>query len=190
VGDMKEKRILLHVCCAICAIYPVKILREQGWEVVGLFYNPNIHPYLEYCRRLEAVEKFFEGGDLSLIVKDEYEMEEFLRRVSFREARRCFYCYNMRLERTAYIARHGKFHAFTTTLLVSPYQKHELIREVGEDVAKRVGVEFFYHDFRDGFKEAHRQAETLGLYKQQYCGCIYSEYERYKGVRGKDASAR
>jgi predicted adenine nucleotide alpha hydrolase (AANH) superfamily ATPase len=200
-------KILLHICCGPCAGYPVEVLRAAGHEVTGFWYNPNVHPYQEYARRLEAARSYAEQAGLRLIVHDEYSLRDFLRAVVFREDARCRVCYEMRLRRTAAVAKGGHFDAFTTTLLVSPHQQHELIRAIGEQVAAEVsgeaagvsgeaaeaggeaagaGVRLHYEDFRPGFKQHHAIAERYGLYRQQYCGCIYSEHERFgRKAKGK-----
>ncbi len=172
-------KLLLHVCCGPCATYPYKILKEQGLDVTGFFYNPNIHPYTEYEKRLHGFKKFSEKVDLPIIIKDSYNLEEFFRNVVFRESERCRFCYWMRLTEAAGVAKHGKFNAFTSTLLVSPFQKHQLIREIGEEVGKVYGIDFYYEDFRKGFKDGVNLSKEMGLYRQQYCGCIYSERDRY-----------
>jgi predicted adenine nucleotide alpha hydrolase (AANH) superfamily ATPase len=150
---------------------------------MGFFYNPNIHPYQEYHRRLAAVQAYEEQAAIQVIYRDEYDLEEFLRGVAFREDERCRFCYRLRLETTAKVAKHGKFAAFTTTLLHSKHQNHELIKAIGETVGREQGVEFLYKDFRDGWKQGIEESKTLGLYRQSYCGCIYSEKERYLGKR-------
>jgi epoxyqueuosine reductase len=177
-------RILLHICCAPCTIYPLEILRGEGNDVSGVFYNPNIHPYLEYRKRLETTETYAGGKSLTLIREDSYPMEEFLRQVAFREEERCRYCYDQRLTRAAQTARRERFDAFTTTLLYSRFQKHDLVRCAGESVAKAQGIPFLYRDFRKGWSEGVRISKELGMYRQQYCGCIYSEKERFCHLSG------
>jgi predicted adenine nucleotide alpha hydrolase (AANH) superfamily ATPase len=172
-------RLLLHACCGPCATYPYKSLIDKGLEVTGFFYNPNIHPYTEYQKRLEAFKVFGEKVGLSVIIKDSYDLEEYLRNVAFRESERCHLCYWMRLSEAAKVAKHGRFDAFTTTLLVSPFQKHNLIRQIGDELAKAHGIDFYYQDFRDGFKEGVELSKEMGLYRQVYCGCIYSERDRF-----------
>jgi len=173
-------KLLLHVCCGPCSIYPLQTLREQGFAVTAFFYNPNIHPYQEYHRRLETFYQFAQVENLTALTsREDYQPEEFLRQVVFREEKRCIFCYAQRLEETARIANKGNFAFFSTTLLVSPYQKHELIKEIGFDLEQRYGVEFYAEDFRTGWKEGVGKCRELGLYRQPYCGCIYSEKDRY-----------
>ena len=169
----------MHLCCAPCTIYPLRVLRDEGAEVVGLFYNPNVHPYQEYRRRLETLQEYASDRVLEIVREESYPIEEFLRRVSFREAERCRLCYEMRLEHTARTARSGGFDAFTTTLLYSRFQKHDLIRMIGEGLSERLGIPFYYRDFRVGWSEGVRISKELGMYRQNYCGCLYSEKERF-----------
>jgi len=172
-------KILLHTCCGPCTIYPLKKLREDGHEVQGYFYNPNIHPFTEWRQRKETLLQYAGENSFKVIVDDNYDLEGYLRGVVHRESVRCMYCYSMRLSKAARIAKHGKFDAFTTTLLVSPYQKHDLIKDVGQAIGIEVGIPFYYQDFRPGYREATNVSRELGMYRQQYCGCIYSEKERY-----------
>lgn len=183
-------RVLLHACCGPCATYSVKTMRGAGHEVYGYFYNPNIHPYQEYQRRLESFHDFARAVDLPTLTQGEYNFEEWLRQAAYREHVRCRLCYYMRLEQTARIARRGKFDAFTTTLLISPFQQHEVIRQVGDAVAAKYDIPFLYMDFRPGFKESVTLSKEMGLYRQQYCGCIYSEAERYQRSKTKPGGAK
>jgi len=172
-------KILLHICCAPCAIYPVKFLREQGMDVMGFFYRHNIHPYTECLKRQEALESYAEQINLRVIYQDGYDLEGFIQNVAFRESNRCSYCYHERLRSTALVAKRGKFDYFTSTLLYSKFQKHDTIKSMGESIGKSVGVKFYYQDFRTGWKNGIEESKNIGLYRQQYCGCIYSEKERY-----------
>jgi len=171
--------ILLHTCCGPCTIYPLRTLRAQSWEVHGYFYNPNIHPFQEFERRLDTLRQLAVQQDLPLIVRSDYPLQEFLRKIVYREQDRCLICYSIRLEAVARLAKKSKFDAFTTTLLYSKRQNHDLIRAVARDAAQRYGVAFHYEDFRSGWKEGQEVARELGLYRQQYCGCIFSEKERF-----------
>lgn len=172
-------RILLHVCCAPCLIYPLERLRQMGFEVAGLFYNPNIHPFSEYRNRKDAVEGFSRSAGINMDFPD-YEPREFFRSVNLKEAGpgRCLLCWALRLKRAAQFAKEKGFDSFTTTLLVSPYQDQGLLKQIGGDISAQEGVEFYYEDFRPGFRKAHNEAKLKGIYCQKYCGCIYSEIER------------
>lgn len=172
-------KLLLHTCCGPCTIYPVRALREEDVEVMGYFYRRNIHPYTECLRRQQTLSAYAEQIDLPLIIAPDYDLETFLRNIAFREVERCRFCYHDRLRSAALVAARGKFDAYSSTLLYSKYQKHEIIRSIGEAVAQEVGVPFYYRDFRIGWKEGVSQSKALGMYRQQYCGCIYSERERY-----------
>ena len=172
-------RILLHICCAPCTIFPLRVLRDEGNEVCGLFFNPNIHPYLEYRRRLDALTSYAAQKGLAIIQDEGYPLEDFLRRIVFREEERCMHCYRLRLSHTVKIAKQECFDAFTTTLLYSRYQKHDLIRKVAEELAEAWEIPFLYRDFREGWSEGVRVSREIGMYRQSYCGCIYSEKERY-----------
>ena len=172
-------KILLHICCAPCSIYPVKILRSKDMDVFGFFYRHNIHPYTECLKRQETLQSYAETINLRVIYQEGYDLEGFIRNVVFRESNRCEFCYHDRLKSTAMIAKRDKFDYFTTTLLYSKHQKHEQVKSIGEAMGKSVGVPFYHNDFRIGWKEGIEESKRLELYRQQYCGCIYSEKERY-----------
>ncbi len=172
-------KILLHICCAPCTIYPVASLSDSGHQVRGFFFNPNIQPYQEFSRRVAALEDYAGKTGLPIIWDRSYDLEDFLRRIVYRERERCRFCYHLRLTAAARVARGGKFEAFTSTLLYSKFQKHDLIRELGQQVGQEVGVPFYYEDFRPGWATGVAQSKQMGLYRQQYCGCIYSERERF-----------
>ena len=178
-------KILLHICCANCAIYPLERMRERGDEITGYFFNPNIHPYQEYQKRLDALKQYSGSVGLEVIYRDEYLLEEFLRNVSHRIEERCQYCYSVRLEATAREAKKDLFDQFSTTLLQSNHQDHSLIREAGERFAEEIGIPFYYEDFRQGWRKGVEVSKAMGLYRQQYCGCIYSEKERFLDARKK-----
>ncbi len=172
-------RLLLHMCCGPCAVYPVAALRREGHELHGFFCNPNIHPYREFRRRLGAARAFAEKAGLPVTWERDYGLKLFVRSVVFHERDRCRICYRLRLRRTARLAADMGLDGFTTTLLYSRYQKHDLIRQTGEWAAAQAGVPFFYQDFRAGWQAGIEGAIAMGLYRQAYCGCIYSEQERY-----------
>ncbi|GAB5046364.1 epoxyqueuosine reductase QueH [Thermodesulfovibrio sp. TK110] len=173
-------KILLHTCCSNCAIYPIEVLTNKGFEITLYWYNPNIHPYTEYRARMDSLKKLEQLWSLKVNYDDNYkEFYKFLRAVAGKEKERCEICYRIRLERTAQKARESGIENFTTTLLVSPYQKFDKIIKVGNESGKEFGINFIAEDFRDGFRKAMKTALELELYRQKYCGCIYSEAERY-----------
>lgn len=172
-------KILLHMCCAPCSIYPIQELRGAGMSVMGFFYRHNIHPFQECHRREEAVITYARLIDIKVIYQKGYDIERFLQNVSFRESDRCHYCYHERLTTTALLAKRGNFDCFSSSLLYSKFQKHDLITSIGQAVGKRVGIPFHYADYRKGWKEGIEISKKLRLYRQGYCGCIYSEKERY-----------
>ena len=172
-------KILAHICCGPCAIYPVETLRQDGHEVHGLYFNPNIHPYQEYVRRWETLAAWAQREELPVIYEEEYDLESFFRETVFREKERCRFCYALRLKHAAHVARRGKFDALTTTLLYSKYQRHDLVAEIGREAADQCGVGFFYQDFREGWQTGISKSKEMGMYRQQYCGCIFSERDRY-----------
>ena len=172
-------RILLHVCCANCAIYPVNMLREQQHSVTGFFHNHNIHPYQEFQRRLETTKIYAARVELPMIYNEKYQLEEFLANIAPDPGNRCEYCYRTRLLETAQEADKHNFDGFTTTLLYSRYQRHQDIVTYGRQLAEKYGLHFYYEDYRKGWNEGIRISKEMGLYRQQYCGCIYSEKDRY-----------
>ncbi len=180
-------KILLHTCCAVCLIYPLERLRQQGFYVEGLFFNPNIHPFSEYLARRKAAEQISVSAEVKIFYPD-YRPQEFFRAVSAREepTQRCPICWRLRLKESALKAKENGFDCFSTTLLVSPYQDQETLKRLGEDVSRETGVEFYYEDFRPGFRKGHDQAKAQGIYCQKYCGCLYSEIERFNKTKTRE----
>jgi predicted adenine nucleotide alpha hydrolase (AANH) superfamily ATPase len=173
-------KVLLHTCCSNCAIYPLEALKNKGFEVTLYWYNPNIHPYTEYKLRLESLKKLQQLWQLKIIYNEDYkEFYKFFRMVSGKEKERCSLCYGLRLEKTAKKTVDLKYDYFTTTLLVSPYQNFDKIINLGQKIGEKYGINFLNEDFREGYKKAVNISKTLQLYRQKYCGCIYSEAERY-----------
>jgi len=172
-------RLLTHICCAPCSVYCIGALRSEGISPEGFFFNPNIHPFTEYRARRDTLADYAKTIGLPLHVEDDYGLREFVANVIPDLDNRCAYCYRTRLEKTAEFAAQNGYDAFTTTLFISPYQNHELLRKTGEEAAEKYGVPLLYRDFRPGFREGQSKARELGLYMQKYCGCIFSEEERY-----------
>ena len=181
--------LLLHICCAPCSVACVKQLRGEGIEPVGYWYNPNIHPFTEYRARRNCLVDYAKSINMELVVEDEYGLRPFVQAVAANIDNRCGYCYAVRFDRTArYAAEHG-FDAFTTTLTISPYQNFELMCEIGKKAGDKYGVEFLPRDFRPVFREGQTEARELELYMQKYCGCIFSEEDRYKKKPKKKKTA-
>ncbi len=172
-------KILLHVCCGPCTVYPLQVLRAESFEVTGYFYNPNIHPYREFKRRIAALVTFAEKKKFALEIDRNYGLTEYLRRVVHHEDKRCSICYDMRLGRAAARAAELGLDGFSTTLLYSKYQNHTLLKEKCARLAQKHGLQFVYRDFREGWQQGIDQSIAMDLYRQPYCGCIYSEQERY-----------
>lgn len=187
-------KILMHMCCAPCSCYPTEKLRAEGFEPVGFFFNPNIQPYQEWRKRLRAAREFTEKVSVKLIAENHYGLREFLSRVSsvvgevgdedtykFADGfhRRCRICYAWRLSETAKFAAENGFKVFTSTLFYSVHQNHELMKEIAGNCAKSYGVEFYYEDFRAGWQRGIDLSLELELYRQNYCGCVFSEEERF-----------
>jgi predicted adenine nucleotide alpha hydrolase (AANH) superfamily ATPase len=173
-------RLLMHICCSNCCIYPLQNLLAKGIDIRGLWFNPNIHPYTEYAKRLDSLRKLQKIWSFEVEYIDRYPLEEFLDAVVRKGTNRCAVCYTIRLDKTAETAKKMQFDGFTTSLLVSPYQKFAIINEVGKEMSKKHGIAFYSHDFRDGWHISKSLSTELDLYKQKYCGCIYSEMERYR----------
>ena len=171
--------ILLHICCGPCTVYPLNVLQAEGIKVRGYFYNPNIHPFQEFKRRLETVEQLAAKENLQVDYHREYGLREYLRQVVFNEENRCGLCYDMRLIEAVEQAKKIRADAFTSTLLYSRYQNHDLIRRKAEKLAVEHKIPFYYQDFRKGWQQGIDMSKEMGLYRQPYCGCIYSEQERY-----------
>lgn len=173
-------KLLMHTCCAPCSVYCIDSLREEGIEPTLYWFNPNIHPYTEYKIRKETLIEYSKTIDVKLIVNDNYGLKGFCKNVVDDLENRCQnYCYRVRLEETVKYAKENGFDTFTTTLFVSPYQKHDIIKSICESLAEKYQISFLYRDFRKGFKKGQAKARECGLYMQKYCGCVFSEEERY-----------
>ena len=163
-------KLLMHTCCAPCSVYCIDELRSENIEPVIYWFNPNIHPYMEYKARRDCLKEYTKNINIEAIFEENYGLDEFCKKVVNGLETRCQdYCYPVRLEQTAKYAKENKYTHFTTTLLVSPYQKHEMIKNIGEKIAKNYELEFLYRDFRVGFREGQEKARQIGLYMQKYC---------------------
>ena len=173
-------KLLMHTCCAPCSIYCISYLREHNIEPVVYWYNPNIHPYKEYEARKNCLKEYTKIIEVEAIFEDEYGLKDFCKNTINDLENRCTnYCYKVRLEKTVQYAKQNGYDTFTTTLFVSPYQKHEQLKKICEELAQKYDINFLYIDFRPGFRQGQAKARELGLYMQKYCGCVFSEEMRY-----------
>lgn len=173
-------KLLLHICCAPCSAACIKVLREENIDIVGYWYNPNIHPFKEYDSRLKALKEYSKMINLNVIYDDFYGLDEFVKNTVNIIDNRCGYCYLSRMERVVKYAHDNGYDAFSSTLFISPYQKHDLLKSICEKLSKKYNIKFLYRDFRPYYELGREMFRETGLYMQKYCGCIFSERERYK----------
>lgn len=174
-------KMLLHICCGPCATATLDHWWGEGMEVTGLFSNPNIQPLLEFRRRLTGVRDLAESRSLTVIEDLTYDPAAWFEDIVGSDPdSRCARCIGARLRATARCATESEFSAFSTTLAISPWQDHDAIRAGGASAQEEYGVEFVYHDLRSAYPDSRRAARETGLYRQKYCGCILSEWERYR----------
>lgn len=180
----------MHACCAPCFTYIHKDLKENGIvtedgkremvDFTACFYNPNIHPKVEYERRKNTFIDFCTRHECDMVVLDEYDMINYIKYVAQNVGQdkkykfRCEYCYYMRLKKVFEYAKENGYDIVSTTLTISPYQKHEIIKKVGKKLEEEFGIQFIYMDYREHFREGQKMAREDGLYMQKYCGCVFS----------------
>jgi epoxyqueuosine reductase len=174
-------KVLLHICCAPCSCYTVAALREEGTEIEGYWYNPNIQPYTEFRKRLTTLKEYARLSILHVTVDESYDLDAFLQGTLPLGKDRCLFCYRLRLEKAFQHAAAAGSDGVTTTLLYSRHQRHEEIRALGEELSRTYSIPFLYRDFRKGWNEGISISKGLNMYRQQYCGCIFSEKERFQG---------
>jgi len=187
--DVEDKEeILIHTCCAPCLTIPFLRLSKR-FHIVSYFYNPNIHPYTEYKTRLEALKKFAHLKKFTLIFENfDYEYtKKFISNQLMHDEKgkkeRCLFCYQDRIKKTVDYALNNGYKTFTTSLLTSPYQYHDEIREICESYANNSGLDFVYEDFRSDYKKSIELCKEYEIYRQKYCGCVFSEFERYLKIK-------
>lgn len=186
-----KPNLLLHVCCAPCSTHVIQLLKHD-FEVTPYFYNPNIHPQKEYERRFREMMELAERIGVKLI-QGEYDLERWFKATKGYEeeregGKRCEICYHLRLEQAAIFASQSGYEYFTTTLSISPHKKAATINAIGKNLSRRYGLTFYSADFKkkDGYKISCQLSKEYGLYRQGYCGCIYSRAERGRsGGEGK-----
>lgn len=174
------RSLLLHICCGPCSSASIPALQAMGCEVVGFFFNPNIHPFMEFHERLKGARKATVMTGMELREDLSYDPASWFADVQPADGSRCFRCIGMRLDRTAREAADRGHTAFSTTLAISPWQDHGAIQTGGRAAAARHGVEFVYEDLRPLYPESRRLSREWDLYRQKYCGCLLSEWERYR----------
>ncbi|HEB12890.1 MAG TPA: epoxyqueuosine reductase QueH [Actinobacteria bacterium] len=179
-------RVLTHICCGPCFTAVHEILASSGHRLGAYYFNPNIQPVGEYRRRLAYVAAFcsFESVDLSV---GSYNISEFFKNaVGYTDKQdRCRRCYRLRLMSTALSAAQNDFDAFTTTLLLSPWQFHDELKTVAQEIGDSVGVRFLYRDFRPAYRRSVEISRARGMYRQKYCGCLFSDSERHTEITSK-----
>ena len=180
VPKKEDSNLLLHACCGICSAYPVSFLKDAGYNVIVYFYNPNIFPDTEYQKRLEAEKTLCTHFGVDLI-EEEYNQEEFFDYVKGFENEpekglRCDRCFELRLSKTAEKAKELGIKNFTTTIVISPHKNFQKLSAIGEEIAAKTGLTFLSIDFKkkDGFLKTNKIANSLSLYRQNYCGCKFS----------------
>ncbi|MDI6861643.1 MAG: epoxyqueuosine reductase QueH [Caldisericia bacterium] len=173
--------ILIHTCCAPCSILVIDKFKKD-YEITLFFYNPNIHPYKEYLERLNSFKSFAENQKINYIVA-KYEYKDYFMNITKNFEDRCKFCYQLRLNQAAIISKELNIKNFTTTMLYSPYQKHDIIKTIGELLAKNYDLNFIYFDLRERYADGVKLSKDYNLYRQKYCGCIFSEIERFGGGR-------
>jgi predicted adenine nucleotide alpha hydrolase (AANH) superfamily ATPase len=175
---MISHRALIHICCAHCAAYTLQFWQQQGYLVTALWYNPNIHPQNEHALRLQAARELLEQSHIPLIVMPDYEPSRYFAAIRGAEGHRCCACFDLRLQMTAAQALKEGYGVFSTSLLISPHQEHQSIIASGDEIARSMGLVFLYSDLRRRYSNSRVITKDRQLYRQQYCGCIYSFGER------------
>lgn len=187
----KRKKILVHICCASCLSYVHQILDKENFEIIGFYYNPQVHGRAEYLRRKRDIEKYCEENNLELI-SPEYNVQEYFQPIMpFQDKssikfisdkkrwkmKRCQLCNSIILERTFDEAKNQKIEYFTSTMLVSPYKDHDEIWNIGLSLEQHKGPQFYYQDFRKGYWNGRNYAKNHQMCIPNYCGCVYSSEE-------------
>ena len=181
--DYKPK-LLLHSCCAPCSSYVITYLYDY-FDITILYYNPNIYPYEEYKKRKDEQIRLISNFKGVKIIDCDYDNDiynEVIKGLENEPERgsRCTKCFYLRLDKTGEIAKKNNFEYFGTTLTVSPYKNAKLLNEIGEDISKKYDIKWLYSDFKkdDGYKKSIELSKKYDLYRQDYCGCIYSKRDK------------
>ncbi len=175
-------KLLLHICCGPCSMFPLSRLLEEyaPEDVTGLYYNPNIHPQEEFDRRKENAVLACEHYGVEIVTTSDFLMDKWAKYGPEENHLRCMMCYDLRLEYAAKYAKENGYSAFTTTLLVSLWQDHEYIIKKCRQLADKYGIRFHYEDYRLGYRQGQQMAKDIGLYRQKFCGCMWSAPEELR----------
>ncbi len=183
-----KKRLLLHVCCGACLSYTHQSLKKENFDVIVYFYNPSVHGRAEYNKRLSDIKKYCTENQLELLAP-EYDVQEFfaplmpyqdkssIKYINDKkrwQTKRCQFCYDLLMTKTASEAKNRKIPNFSTTMLVTPYKDHEELLNIGLELEQEIGIKFFYRDFRKGYWQGRNYARNHKMYLATYCGCSYS----------------
>ncbi|MFO8052687.1 MAG: epoxyqueuosine reductase QueH [Candidatus Omnitrophota bacterium] len=186
--SVKLKKVLLHICCGVCAGHAIEELQARGYLVSGYFYNPNIHPYKEYLLRKKEVKRIADFYKIK-VISPNYQLDKWKKKCDkFKDEKeggvRCDACFKLRLEESYKKAKNGNCDYFTTTLTISPHKNSQKIFKIGKKIGKD---KFLAIDFKkkNGFKKAIEISKKLNLYRQNYCGCIYSLRDRENKIEGR-----
>ena len=186
IKDIKIKpKLLLHACCGPCSSYVIEYLSNY-FDITIYYYNPNIYPENEYLRRLNELIKFIrEFNNNITVIEEKYETNEFYNNIRGLEklgekSKRCYNCYKFRMNKSALYAKNNNYDYFTTTLSISPYKNAEWLNEIGKNLEKIYNIKYLYADFKkkNGYKRSLELSKEYKLYRQEYCGCVYSYQEK------------
>jgi len=187
-----KPRLLLHSCCAPCSSHTILLLKKY-FDITIYYSNDNIHPKSEYDKRLLEQINFVKNIDENIkVIYDEYNAEDYFNAVKGLEdlgehSKRCYECYFLRMKKTAIKAKENNYEYFSTTLSISPYKNSKWINEIGYSLEEEYNVLYLFSDFKkeEGYKNSIKLSNEYGLYRQDYCGCIYSYNERSQRLNGK-----
>lgn len=185
-NEVKPK-LLLHACCGPCSSYVVEYLSKY-FDISIYYYNPNTYPEAEFNRRLDELNKFINSFNSDVkVIEESYNPIEFYSSIKGVEhlgekSRRCYNCYKLRMNKAALYAKNNDFDYFTTTLSISPHKNANWINEIGQKLENKIGIKYLYSNFKkkDGYKRSLELSKIYNLYRQEYCGCVYSKEERQK----------
>ena len=189
------KKMLLHVCCAPCSSHVLDLLKNE-YSITAYFYNPNITEEAEYAKRINELKRFVSEAEFAKnveVVEGDYEPELFFEMAKGLEneperGKRCYKCYRQRMEKACIYAKQNNYDVFTTTLSISPHKNAVWINEIGRQLADNYDIAYFYSDFKkkNGYAHSIELSREYNLYRQDYCGCIYSRNEAFKRRAAKE----